>query len=120
VIGFVDDSGTLAAFGTYGTFRAWPAYKYTVEQSIYVERSFRGKGLGEVLLKSIIEEVQQRGYHNLIGGIDAANQASIALHLKLGFQCCGTIRHAGFKFGRWIDLQFYQLILDGPKNPVDG
>jgi phosphinothricin acetyltransferase len=120
VIGLVDDSGKLLAFGSYGTFRAWPAYRYTVEHSIYVERSFRGKGLGEMVLKSIIEEVQQQEYHNLIGGIDAANQASISLHLKLGFQNCGTITHAGFKFGNWIDLQFYQLILNGPKNAVDG
>jgi len=120
VLGLMDDTATLMAFGSYGTFRAWPAYKYTVEHSIYVERSFRGKGLGEIILKSVIEEVQQREYHNLIAGINAANQASIVLHLKLGFQLCGTVKHAGFKFGNWIDLQFYQLLLDGPKNPVDG
>jgi len=120
VLGLVDDAGTLMAFGSYGTFRAWPAYKYTIEHSIYVERSFRGKGLGEIILKSVIDEARQREYHNLVAGINAANQASIALHLKLGFQLCGTVKHAGFKFGDWIDLQFYQLLLDGPKNPVDG
>jgi phosphinothricin acetyltransferase len=121
VIGLFDDSDVLVAFGTFGTFRAWPAYKYTVEHSVYVERSNRGKGFGEVVLSRVIEEVQRQGYHNLIAGIDAANNTSIALHLKLGFKCCGTIEHAGFKFGRWIDLQFYQLLFEGtPENPVDG
>jgi L-amino acid N-acyltransferase len=120
VIGLVDDAGTLLAFGSYGTFRAWPAYKYTVEHSVYVERSARGRGLGEEVLKAVIDEVKQRDYHNLIAGIDATNQPSIALHQKLGFKLCGTVKHAGFKFGGWIDLQFYQLLLDGPQHPTDG
>jgi phosphinothricin acetyltransferase len=55
-----------------------------------------------------------------VGAIDAGNAASIALHLKLGFTHAGTIRHAGFKFGRWLDAAFYQLILDTPADPRDG
>jgi phosphinothricin acetyltransferase len=59
-------------------------------------------------------------YHTLIGGIDAQNAVSIALHKALGFQHAGTIRQVGFKFGRWLDLDFYQMILKSPANPVEG
>ena len=57
---------------------------------------------------------------DMVAGIDASNVASIALHSSLGFRCCGTVREAGFKFGRWLDLEFWQLILPTPTNPVDG
>jgi L-amino acid N-acyltransferase len=120
VVGVVDESGALLGFASYGTFRDRPAYKYTVEHSVYVERSHRGKGVGKMLLGAIIERAREQGYHNLIGGIDAANAASIALHRQFGFEPCGTIRQAGFKFGRWLDLDFYQRLLDTPAHPTDG
>ena len=62
---------------------------------------------------------QEAGLHMLIAGIDASNVASIALHSSLGFRCCGTVREAGYKFGRWLDLEFWQLILPTPEYPVD-
>src|SRR5919109_1921355 len=65
VVGAANESGGLLGFASYGTFRAWPAYKYTVEHSIYVERTHRGKGIGKVLLGAIIERARQQGYHNL-------------------------------------------------------
>jgi phosphinothricin acetyltransferase len=120
VIGAIDDAGALLGFASYGTFRAWPAYKYSVEHSLYVDAAHRGRGLGKVLLAAIIERARVQGYHNLIAGIDAANDVSIALHRRYGFEPCGTIRHAGFKFGRWLDLQFYQRLLDTPVHPIDG
>jgi L-amino acid N-acyltransferase len=120
VIGIEDESGELMGFTSYGTFRAFPAYKYTVEHSVYVDVRFRRRGIGRVLLEQIIESVRRQDYHVLVGGIDTTNHASIALHEKLGFSHCGTIRQAGFKFGRWLDLAFYQLTLSTPANPVDG
>ena len=120
VIGIEDESGTLMGFASYGPFRAWPAYKYTVEHSIYVDARFRGRGLGRVLLREIIAAAQAQDYHVMVGGIDAANAVSIKLHEALGFSHSGTVRHAGFKFGRWLDLAFYQLILRTPSAPVDG
>ena len=119
VIGFVDDANKLLAFGTYGTFRGWPAYKYSVEHSLYVDSSVRGKGLGTRMLEQIVAHAEGRGYRNVIGGIAAENAASIALHEKLGFVRCGMIRDAGYKFGKWIDLSFYQRILSGPRMPVE-
>jgi phosphinothricin acetyltransferase len=120
VIGVEDDSGELMGFASYGPFRAWPAYKYTVEHSVYVDARFRRRGVGRLLLEQIIGAAREQDYHVLVGGVDAANHASIALHEKLGFSHCGTFRHAGFKFGRWLDLLFYQLTLDTPRQPVDG
>jgi L-amino acid N-acyltransferase len=119
VVGFVDDANKLLAFGSYGTFRARRAYKYSVEHSVYVETSCRGKGLGTSMLMQIIAQAEAQGYHNLIGGIASENQISIATHTKCGFEPCGTIRHAGYKFGKWIDLSFYQRVLSGPSIPVE-
>jgi len=119
VIGIEDDSGELMGFGSYGTFRAWPAYKYSVEHSVYVDARFRGRGVGKRVLQEVIAAAQGQGYHMLVGGIDATNAVSIRLHESLGFTYCGTIREAGFKFGRWLDLSFYQLILSTPSDPTD-
>jgi L-amino acid N-acyltransferase len=120
VLGAIDDSGQLCGFATYGTFRAWPAYKYSVEHSVYVHKDHRGKGLGLVLMQRLISAALEQQYHVMVGGIDVSNQSSIALHKKLGFVLSGTIKHAGFKFGRWLDLAFYQLLLKTPEQPVDG
>lgn len=120
VIGIENEAGDLMGFASYGTFRAYPAYKYSVEHSIYVDKRFRGLGLGETLLRLLIERARQGQMHLLIGAIDAANEGSIALHRKLGFVHSGTITQAGFKFGRWLDVAFYQLTLDAPAEPVDG
>jgi L-amino acid N-acyltransferase len=120
VIGVESETGELMGFASYGTFRAYPAYKYTVEHSVYVAAPFRGRGLGKALLKEIIAAAGRQDYHMLIGAIDAGNAASIALHERLGFSQCGMIRQAGFKFGRWLDLVFYQLVLATPAKPVDG
>jgi phosphinothricin acetyltransferase len=120
VIGALDENGRLLGFATYGKFRDRPAYKYTVEHSVYVDRAWRGRGVGRTLLTALIERARMQEYHVLIGGIDADNTVSIELHRRLGFTYCGEIRESGYKFGRWLHLVFYQLILDTPAHPVDG
>ena len=120
VVGAVDDAGTLLGFASWGTFRAFPANKYTVEHSVYVHRDQRGRGLGERLLLELIRRAREKQIHVLVGCIDATNGGSIALHTKLGFTHSGTIREAGFKFGHWLDAAFYQLNLEMPVPPVDG
>jgi L-amino acid N-acyltransferase YncA len=119
VIGYEDEAGKLLGFASYGAFRAFPAYKYTVEHSIYVEKDGRGKGLGRKLLEAIVGEAGRHGKHTVVGAIDQANAVSIALHASLGFEHCGTVRQAGFKFGRWLDVAFMQRILETPLQPVD-
>ena len=71
-------------------------------------------------MRALIVAARQRNVHAMIGGIDATNTASIALHEHLGFKHAGTLSQVGFKFGRWLDLAFYQLLLETPANPVDG
>jgi L-amino acid N-acyltransferase len=114
----IEDEGQIRGFATYGPFRPWAAYKYTIEHSVYVHKEYRRKGAGKLLLREIINLAEANGYATLIAGIDATNQASIALHQILGFSYSGTIRRAGYKFGRWLDLTFYQLDLSGPLEPT--
>lgn len=120
VIGVEDESGALMGFATYGVFRERPAYKYTVEHSVYVHQDHRGKGLGLTLMERLIEAARAQDLHVMVGGIDATNAVSIAMHEKLGFVLAGTIRESGYKFGTWLDLAFYQLTLQTPRHPVDG
>ena len=119
IIGAVEGD-TLVGFATYGTFRARAAYKYTVEHSVYVHKDHRGRGIGTALMLELIAAARQQQYHVLVGGIDLSNGTSARLHERLGFTQAGTIRQAAFKFGRWLDLGFYQLILETPADPVDG
>lgn len=120
VIGAVDEHGTLLGFASYGRFREREAYKYSMEHSLYVHREHRGRGVGAALMPALVEAARARGVHVLVGGIDLANTASIALHERFGFVHAGTIREAAFKFGRWLDLGFWQRVLDTPAEPVDG
>lgn len=117
IIGAFDDSGRLLGFGTYGAFRNWPAYKYSVEHSLYVGSANRGRGIGKALLLALTGEAESQGYHTLIAGIDSENRISIGLHLHAGFSECGTLKQVGYKFGKWLDLVFYQKTLSTPLNP---
>jgi L-amino acid N-acyltransferase YncA len=119
VIGIESKNGQLLGFASYGTFRAWPAYKYSIEHSVYVHKDHRGKGIGRTLMLELIAAARNQDYHVLVGGIEASNSSSIALHESLGFTHAGTIREAGYKFGRWLDLSFYQLTLQTPTAPSD-
>ena len=109
---FVAEEGSrLVGFSSYGPFRAWAAYKYTVENSIYIASSERGKGIGKLLLTPLIDAAKERGLHAIVAGIDASNEASIKLHKALGFEQVGHFKEVGYKFDRWLDLAFLELIL---------
>ena len=104
-------------FASYGPFRPHAAYRYSVEHSVYVDRDFRQRGVARRLMTALIERAEAQQYHTLIGGIDASNTASIALHERLGFSHAGTVRQAAYKFDRWLDLAFYQRVLPTPDEP---
>jgi L-amino acid N-acyltransferase len=109
-VAYSDDE--FAGFSSYGPFRNWPGYRFTVEHSVYVATGFRNRGIGKKLVKALIEHARQQKIHVIIAGIDAAGDASIGLHLSLGFKEVAFFKEVGFKFGRWLDLKFFELILD--------
>lgn len=115
VIGaFDEETGLLAGFATYGSFRSYAANLYTVEHSVYIDSGYRGRGLASTLMTELISQARLQGYHLMVGVIDTENLSSISLHEKFGFSHAGTLSQAGFKFGRWLDLAFYQKILSQP------
>ncbi|HLR19398.1 MAG TPA: GNAT family N-acetyltransferase [Staphylococcus sp.] len=106
-----EEQGEAIGYATYGSFRDWPAYQYSIEHSIYVNKNHRGKGIASQLLSEIICHAQSKGYKTLVAGIDATNEYSIYLHKKFNFTHSGTIHNVGYKFDKWLDLAFYQLDL---------
>jgi L-amino acid N-acyltransferase YncA len=109
--------GAVVGFGTYGVFRIKVAYKYTIEHSVYVAEGFVGRGIGKLLLQSLIDRARAEGYHTMIGCIDAENSGSITFHEKFGFTRSGEIMQVGYKFDRWLDLVIMQLILKDAVTP---
>jgi phosphinothricin acetyltransferase len=105
------DEGEVVGFSSYGPFRPWPAYLYTVENSIYVAPDQRGKGIGAALLGPLIERARKAGLHTMAAGIDASNEVSIKLHARFGFVQAGHFKEVGWKFDRWLDLVFMQRML---------
>ena len=103
--------GVLVGFATYGHFRVWPCYRFTVEHSVYVHKHFRGQGISKLLLNEIIDHARDAGMHALIAGVDSENDISVQLHLKFGFEQVARFKQVGFKFDRWLDLIFLELLL---------
>lgn len=114
-----EQDNRVVGFATFGPFRAWPAYKYSIEHSVYVDKRYRRQGIATSLMKELIAIAKEEEYMTLIAGIDAVNEKSVAMHKNFGFVYSGTIKKAGFKFNRWLDLAFYQLELNGPKQPIE-
>lgn len=107
-----ENNGKVVGFGMYAEFRFRQAYKFTVEHSVYVSHDHQGLGIGKLLLSELIQLAKKQGLHTMIGVIDAENQNSIDFHHQFGFTTVGIIKESGFKFGRWLDSVFVQLILD--------
>jgi L-amino acid N-acyltransferase YncA len=115
-------AANIIGYAYAGPYRPRPAYRFTVENSVYLEPSAQQRGIGTLLLRRLIAESQARGYRQMIAVIgDSANAGSIGVHRKTGFQMIGTHPSVGFKFGRWLDTVMMQLALgDGASTlPVD-
>ena len=119
IIGAFDNDGTLLGFATYGMYRVRPAYKYTIEHSVYVRHDKRGHGTGKTLLKAIIQKAEEQHYHVMVGVIDTENEISRLLHEAEGFELNGIWKEVGYKFGKWLDAAYYQLILKTPERPTE-
>lgn len=107
-----ENNGVVVGFGMYSEFRFREAYKFTVEHSVYVNESFHGKGIGKLLLQELITLAKAQKLHTMIAVIDAENQSSVDFHERFGFKTVGIIKESGFKFDRWLDSVFMQLILE--------
>lgn len=101
----------VVGFAMYSEFRFRDAYRFTVEHSVYVSPNFQGKGYGKLLLLELIVLARKQNLHTMIGVIDSENTNSIAFHEQFGFKIVGNIPQTGFKFDRWLDSVFVQLIL---------
>ena len=105
-----DGSGILG-FASYGDFRSWPGYRFSVEHSVHVRADQRGRGVGTLLMEALIQRAIDQGKHVMVGGVDADNEPSLRFHERLGFVRAAQLREVGFKFGRWLDLVFVQRVL---------
>ena len=105
------ENNIIAGFSTIGSFRPWAGYKFTVENSVYVAADSRGKGVAKLLMPPLIEAAEKLGIHAIVAGIEASNEASIALHEKFGFTEVAHFKEVGFKFNKWMDLKFLELIV---------
>ena len=116
-----EDAGRILGYAYYGPFRERAAYRYTVEDSIYVREDVRGQGVGKALVARLIAEAERAGYRQMIAVIgDSENVGSIGVHASLGFQRTGVLRSSGLKFGRWLDVVFMQRPLGpGDAAPAD-
>jgi phosphinothricin acetyltransferase len=108
----VRDEGGVAGFGSFGDFRTWPGYRYTVEHTVHVRADRRGQGIGRTLVGALVERARELGKHAMIAGVDADNAASLALHERLGFVVVARMPQVARKFDRWLDLVLLELILD--------
>lgn len=109
----------ILGFSSYGPFRAWPAYKYSVELSVYVDIDARRRGIGTELIRAVIADAGARDLHVIMAGITADNEISLRMHERLGFVEVAHISEVGYKFGKWLDLKFMQLVLDSPSHPSE-
>ncbi|HYM72524.1 MAG TPA: GNAT family N-acetyltransferase [Stellaceae bacterium] len=112
-------AGEVLGYAYASAYRTRPAYRYTAENSVYIRPDCVGQGIGRLLLAALIAECERRGLRQLVAVIgDSANHASIGLHRRAGFVEIGTIRAAGYKFGRWVDSVLMQRALgDGDTTP---
>jgi len=106
-----DEGGRVLGYASFGDFRTFDGYRFTVENSVYVDKAARGRGIGSALLVPLIERARAIGKHVMIAGIAAENEVSIRLHARLGFVETARMPEVGRKFGRWLDLVFMQLKL---------
>jgi phosphinothricin acetyltransferase len=104
--------GAVVGYAYAGAYRPRPAYRFTVENSVYLDPAMHRRGIGLQLMQRLIAECESRGYRQMIAVIgDSANAGSIGVHVRTGFQMIGTHPNVGFKFGRWLDTVMMQRAL---------
>ncbi|QHF42802.1 GNAT family N-acetyltransferase [Pseudomonas sp. S35] len=111
------ENDEVTGYASFGDWRPFEGFRYSVEHSVYVRNDQRGKGLGPRLMAALIERARSGGKYVMVAAIESGNQASIRLHERLGFTTTGQMPQVGIKFGRWLDLTFMQLALNPGAEP---
>jgi L-amino acid N-acyltransferase YncA len=101
----------VVGFSTYGMFRTRPGWRFACEHSVYVAGTVRRRGVGRRLIAPLVAHARAKGFHTMVGVVDAGNAASMALHHACGFETFGLLREGGFKFDRWLDVAMVGLRL---------
>ena len=104
--------GQVVGWGSLSAYHVRSAYRRTVENSVYVHHQHHRRGIGSLLLEELIVRARRLGHHAIIAGIDAEQTASVALHAKFHFEQVGQLKQVGFKFNRWLDVIYMELMLD--------
>jgi L-amino acid N-acyltransferase len=104
-------NGRVVGWGSLSRFHARAAFDRTVENSVYIHHEWHRKGIGRAILADLIQRARELGHHTVIAGISADQSASVELHRAFGFESVGHLKEVGFKFGRWLDLVYMQLML---------
>lgn len=110
------DSGRFAGFAKAALWRERRAYSWTTETGIYVTPELHARGVGTALYRALLQDLRDRGFHSVVAGVTLPNDPSVRLHEKLGFVSVGRVRRAGWKFGAWHDVGFWQLMLREPSH----
>ncbi|NMZ49273.1 GNAT family N-acetyltransferase [Pseudomonas poae] len=111
------ENDEVTGYASFGDWRPFEGFRYSVEHSVYVRHDQRGKGLGPRLMQALIERARTCGKHVMVAAIESGNLASIHLHERVGFITTGQMPQVGIKFGRWLDLTFMQLALNPGAEP---
>jgi phosphinothricin acetyltransferase len=107
----LNEAGRVTGWSALNRYRDRLGYQFTAENSVYVAADLRGKGIGRLLMRPLVDTARQRGLHAILAGIDAENQSSIRLHASFGFLKVAHFKQVGFKFGRWLDVVYMELLL---------
>ena len=106
-----EDGGEVVGFASLKPFRTRAAYRFTAEDSVYLHHERCGRGAGTRLIRRVVDAAREGGFHTLIAGVSLPNEASVRLHESAGFTLVGVEREVGYKFERWIDVAWLQLML---------
>ena len=109
--------GRVVGWGSLSAYHERSAYRRTVENSVYVHHEHHRRGVGSSLMKELISRARVLGHRAIIAGIDSSQAGSVALHARFNFEKVGHLKQVGFKFGRWLDVIYMELVLDGPARP---
>jgi phosphinothricin acetyltransferase len=101
----------VVGWGSLSPYHARSAYRFSVENSVYIHHEFHRRGIGAILLKDLIDRARALDHRAIIAAIDAEQRPSIAIHAKFGFEHVGRLKQVGFKFGRWLDVVYMELLL---------